>query len=83
MVEVLSKEQWEAWHRQEETQAFREYLQREIELAMGAWAAGQFTAGRGVQEIAVANLAAVENVQFARRLIEMDYDDYIATMKEQ
>jgi hypothetical protein len=48
------------------------------------WAAGAFTtASMSANEIAVANLAAVDNVQFATRLIHMEYDDYQTAMEKE
>ncbi|MBG0871871.1 hypothetical protein H0X91_18035 [Burkholderia sp. 9777_1386] len=78
----LSKEQWEAWQTQPETLAFKAYLKAEIALAKDAWAAGELTAGRNAQDIAVANLAAVENVRFAQRVIDLDYDDVVRITEE-
>jgi hypothetical protein len=41
------------------------------------WASGAFTSsGMSSNEIAVANLAAVDNAQFALSIINMDYDAY-------
>jgi hypothetical protein len=50
--------------------------------AKQAWAKGQFTgAPMNANEIAVANIAAVENVQFCERIIAMEYEDYQTAME--
>jgi hypothetical protein len=36
-----------------------------------------------VMEIAATNIAAVENVKFATRLIQMDYEDYRTAMEKE
>ncbi len=80
MPEVLTREQWEAWRRKEETQAFLAFLQMQVEEAKGAWARGQFNRDTP-HETAVATQAAVENVQFCQRLIGMEYEDYTTAME--
>jgi hypothetical protein len=52
--------------------------------AKQAWAKGQFTsASLSANEIAVANIAAVENVQFCERIIAMEYEDYLTAMEKE
>lgn len=81
-LDLLSRDQWEAWQRQEETQQFKEFLKAQVAEAKSAWASGQFTtASMSPNDIAVANLAAVENVQFAERIINLEYEDYLTAMK--
>ena len=81
--DLLSKEQWEAWRRQEETLKFLQFLQAQVERVKGDWAEGVFTkSAMSANEIAVANLAAVDNVQFATRIIQMDYEDYKTAMEK-
>jgi hypothetical protein len=53
-----------------------------VEEVKSAWARGVFTEGRDAMSSAVANAAAVENIQFAERLINMDFDDYLTAMKD-
>jgi hypothetical protein len=43
---------------------------------------GAFTDGKDALASAIANAAAVENVRFAQKLIDMDYDDYLTAMKD-
>lgn len=51
--------------------------------AKRAWGEGEFTrANWTVTEVAVANMAAVENVQFCKRIIAMEYDDYVTAMEK-
>jgi hypothetical protein len=53
-----------------------------VDEAKQAWGKGQFTnASAGYNEIAVANIAAVENVQFCERIIAMEYEDYQTAME--
>lgn len=81
--EILSREQWEAWHRQTETAAFLAFLRAQVEEAKSAWANGEFSKPTmSVNEVAVANLAAVENIQFAERIIDLDYDTYLNALKD-
>jgi len=80
-LDLLSRDQWEAWQRQEETQQFKEFLKVQVAEAKAAWASGQFTNHQDMTQIAVANLAAVENVQFAERIINLEYEDYLTAMK--
>jgi hypothetical protein len=51
--------------------------------AKDAWARGEFSKPTmSAAEVAVANLAAVENVQFAERIIDLDYETYLNAMKD-
>lgn len=80
--EILSREQWQAWRQEEGTQAFLAFLRAQVDEAKQAWGKGQFTnASAGYNEIAVANIAAVENVQFCERIIAMEYEDYQTAME--
>ena len=80
---ILSREQWEAWHRQEETQGYLAFLKAQVEEAKDAWARGEFTKpAMSAPEISVANIAAAENVQFAQRLIDLDYETYLNALKD-
>jgi hypothetical protein len=83
--EILSREQWEQWRRQDEThRALEVFLQAEVERLKADWAAGAFSSTTmSANEIAVANLAAVANVQFAIGVINMDYEDYKTAMEKQ
>ncbi len=54
-----------------------------MEEAKQAWGEGQFTHYKMKNdEIAAANMAAVENVQFCNRIINMEYDDYLRAMEK-
>lgn len=54
-----------------------------MERVKADWAEGVFTkSSMSANEIAVANLAAVDNVQFATRIIQMDYEDYKTAMEK-
>jgi hypothetical protein len=80
---ILSRDQWEAWHRQEETAGFLAFLKAQVVEAKDAWARGEFSKPTmSAAEVAVANLAAVENVQFAERIIDLDYETYLNAMKD-
>lgn len=79
---VLTREQWEAWHRQDETAAFRDFLRASIAEAKHAWAQGAFTDGKNAFQSAVANAAAVENIRVVQQLIDMEYADYLTQMKD-
>jgi hypothetical protein len=79
---LLTREQWEAWHRQEETAAHRDFLRAQVSECKNAWMNGAFTDGKDALASAIANAAAVENVRFAQKLIDMDYDDYLTAMKD-
>jgi len=82
--ELLSREQWAAWRNQEETQHFLRFLAAQVAEAKQAWAKGQFTsASLSSNEIAVANIAAVENVQFCERIMAMEYEDYLTAMEKE
>jgi hypothetical protein len=78
---LLTREQWEGWHRQAETAAFRDFLRASIAEAKDAWAQGAFTDGKDAFQLAVANAAAVENIRVVQQLIDMDYDEYLTQMK--
>jgi hypothetical protein len=54
-----------------------------VEEAKDAWARGEFTKpAMSAPEISVANIAAAENVQFAQRLIDLDYETYLNALKD-
>jgi hypothetical protein len=54
-----------------------------VEEAKDAWCRGEFTKpALSAPEIAVANIAAVENVQFAQWLIDLDYETYLNALKD-
>jgi hypothetical protein len=78
---VMTREQWQEWHRQEETEAFREFLKVQIQEAKEAWAKGQFD-DADPMKAAVKNAAAAENVRFAQKLIEMDFEEYLSQMED-
>lgn len=79
---LLSKEQWDSWHRSDESAAFRDFLRASIAEAKQAWAQGAFTDGKDAFQSAVANAAAVENIRVVQQLIDMEYADYLTQMKD-
>ena len=82
--ETLSREEWEAWHRSEEMGLLREFLEVQVRKLKDNWAAGEFTAtSMSASEIAVANLAAVDNIRFATDLINMTFEDYQTAMEKE
>ena len=55
-----------------------------MERLKADWAAGVFSgASMSANEIAVANLAAVANVQYAMGIINMTYEDYQTAMEKE
>jgi hypothetical protein len=59
-------------------------LQAQVDKVKNDWAARAFTSSTmSANEIAVANLAAVENVQFAMHLVNMTYEDYLTAMEKE
>ena len=83
--EILRREEWEAWRREELTQqALVAPLQAQLERLKDDWVSGAFTSpSMSANEIAVANLAAVANVQYALGVINMTYEDYLTAMEKE
>lgn len=81
--ELLSREEWQAWRNQGETQQFLAFLKAQVAEAKRAWAEGAFSRAEWPAErIALATMAAVENVQFCERIIAMEFEDYQTAMEK-
>jgi hypothetical protein len=83
--EILRKEEWEAWRREDLThRALVVPLQAQVDKLKASWLAGELTSPTmSANEIAVANMAAVETAQFATYLIHMTYEDYLTAMEKE
>ena len=79
---LLTREQWEGWHRQAETAAFRDFLRAQVMECKNAWAGGSFTDGKDAFQSAIANAAAVESIRLVETLLKMEYEDYLTAMKD-